>query len=614
MAMTGQQLPGAVGEFGEYLQGLVARLDAAAGWCGVFWQRDPDGMSACFEGREVPPWDVVESLIHDLAQNRGPAEAEQESIRARALHRSAVVAHDADEGARKLLGDRLDVMRDELSYAAGRQQELGALIHGAASEEAERLTLELAWARDDHERASARCVELQVRIGELDHRSTAAGAIAESAAEKVFTADAEGAHHWGDEEAEEEPRPDLPPAEIYRSVDVSAPRPGGAGGSPSGTGPGGGAVHGGSPQRASRFDDPLGVGETYADAPAATSDPGADGRDRGGALHGSRPGTPNAQYVATPRASAPGPGILTGDELLADSGVFTVPDMLTASRSPDLRSSDARTADESAGHPHAFPDTAPSWDEPVASGRPEARPRGARFAGLEADEASAPALPSPTGAAAVPRGARFAGATDDEARRREGGDQLGAMGKRPSQTPHETAEAHRATARTVTDLIRLRAEGRGGEAHAMLCEALDWPAARLPLLAAELHRAGLAADWATFLWEAASMPPEKLAAAAGALAAVGRAEDCRHLLRQGTARPAPEIAEAVLALDAVGRAPEADGLLDACIRARTPDDCAAIAVRDPARLVPRLLNAARDVSGEHHWDLIHALRVAGLTA
>jgi hypothetical protein len=31
-------------------------------------------------------------------------------------------------------------------------------------------------------------------------------------------------------------------------------------------------------------------------------------------------------------------------------------------------------------------------------------------------------------------------------------------------------------------------------------------------------------------------------------------------------------------------------------------------------LVPLLLAAARHVSDERHWDLLHALRVAGLTA
>ncbi|MFF3125862.1 hypothetical protein ACFVRD_26835 [Streptomyces sp. NPDC057908] len=72
------------------------------------------------------------------------------------------------------------------------------------------------------------------------------------------------------------------------------------------------------------------------------------------------------------------------------------------------------------------------------------------------------------------------------------------------------------------------------------------------MLAVELHRAGLDADWATLLWEVSSLPPVALAAAAGALAAAGRPDDCDQLLRQGVARPAAEIADAVVALDRAG--------------------------------------------------------------
>jgi len=71
-----------VREFANYLDGLLARLDQGGGWCGVFWQRDPDGMQACLDGREVPPWDVVEALLQDLAAEYGPGPAIQEKDRA----------------------------------------------------------------------------------------------------------------------------------------------------------------------------------------------------------------------------------------------------------------------------------------------------------------------------------------------------------------------------------------------------------------------------------------------------------------------------------------------------------------------------------------------------
>lgn len=166
----------------------------------------------------------------------------------------------------------------------------------------------------------------------------------------------------------------------------------------------------------------------------------------------------------------------------------------------------------------------------------------------------------------------------------------------------------------VGELVALRAQGRGGEAHAVLCEAAGWPAERLPGLAAELVRAGLAADWATLLWEAASLPPERLAAAAAALGEAGREADSDRLLRQGVSRPTAEVADAALALGAAGRPREADALLDAFVRVRTAAEAAALARRDPDWFAPRLLRAAEARSPAHRRDLVHALRVAGIAA
>ncbi|WP_257003691.1 hypothetical protein, partial [Streptomyces sp. SA15] len=171
--MTLDQLPSQVREFANYLDGLLARLDQNGGWCGVFWQRDPDGMQACLDGREMPPWDVVESLLQDLAAQYGPGGAAPEVERARALHAAALVAYDARPGGRDALGDRFDVMIREQRYAAERQAELGRLLASATTqEEADAIRLDLAWARDDHERATRRCAELRSRMAELDRRST----------------------------------------------------------------------------------------------------------------------------------------------------------------------------------------------------------------------------------------------------------------------------------------------------------------------------------------------------------------------------------------------------------------------------------------------------------
>ncbi|MBT2443590.1 UL36 very large tegument protein, partial [Streptomyces sp. ISL-36] len=147
---------------------------------------------------------------------------------------------------------------------------------------------------------------------------------------------------------------------------------------------------------------------------------------------------------------------------------------------------------------------------------------------------------------------------------------------------------------------------------ALLCEAAAGPPAWLPALAAELHRVGLGADWATLLWEAASLPPDRLASVAGALADAGRAQDCDQLLRQGVARPVEELAGACAALQAEGHHREAHALLTAFVRVRTPEDAARLASADPHGLVPQLLHAARAVSPARERDVLHALRVAGL--
>ncbi|MFF7438605.1 UL36 very large tegument protein [Streptomyces sp. NPDC008122] len=237
--------------------------------------------------------------------------------------------------------------------------------------------------------------------------------------------------------------------------------------------------------------------------------------------------------------------------------------------------------------------------EPVKAAR---RPRGARYAWLEegaeavaADPAPLPTLPA---GGAVPRGARFGGVVEPVA-----------VAEAPTTDP---AEADRAAANAVYALRRLRAQGRSGEAHALLCEALGGPPARLPALAEQLHRAGLGADWSTLLWEAASLPPARLAAVAGVLADAGRTADCEQLLRQGVSRPAEELAGACAALRAEGHHREAHALLTAFVRVRTPEDAARLAAADPHGLVPRLLAAARAVSGARERDLLHALRVAGL--
>ncbi|MFE9996717.1 hypothetical protein [Streptomyces avermitilis] len=532
--MAVEQLPRQVGEFARYLNGLLARLDQDGGWCGVFWQRDPDGMRACLDGWEVPPWDVVEALLQDLAAEYGPGAVAEEAERARSLHAASLSAYDARPGGRDALGDRLDVMLREQRYAAERQAELGRLLPSAGShEEADSVRLDLAWARDDHDRATARCAELRRRMEELDRRA--------------LRAHEQGTQHFP----------------------------------PSGSGTGG----------------------VFRAEEAGQREPDGTGDSRPRRLRPQQQG-----YGPTGHADLSGRTDLTGPTGPTDSTGFAGltgpadPADPVSPTGPTAPTDPPHTTDNPPPVTSAAPATTPKQ-------RGKRRPRGsARFAGMiDAEEtppaATLPAAPAPAPApntGRTPRGARFAGAAEQ------------APAAKPRREPLDD-EARRDTIETVRTLTRLRGEGRSGEAHALLAEATYWPAARFPLLAAELHRVGLGADWATLLWEAASLPADRLVAAADALVAAGRTVDGQQMLRQGVVRPAPEIGEAVLGLTGDGRHREARALLDAYVRIRTPEEAARSVEADPHTLVPLLLEAARGVSEECHWDLVHALRVAGFT-
>ncbi|MEU0310264.1 hypothetical protein [Streptomyces cyaneofuscatus] len=463
--MTVHQHAVDVGTFAQYLREMTARLDPGRGWYGVFTRRDPQGMRSCLDGVEIPPWDVVESLLADLAEVHGAYFAEQVSVRAAALYSASAAAHDRRPGGRQELVHRLELMIREQGRAAERLRTAGAGGVDPADPEA------VAWAHDDHRRASARCAELRKRLAAVTVPHPRAGADPERVPGPA-------------------PEREVAPEPVPNPVPESAPASGG----------------------------------------------------------GEAPGWSRS------RGPAAGPA----------------------------------------------PEPAPR----------RKKPRGARFAGLDVDDEEAtayapspvPALPAPPSeGGSAPRGARFGGGPAEAAAEEAPG---------PAALPDPGAGE--AVAAAVGRLVRLRAEGRSGEAHVVLCEVAAWPAPRLPVLAVALYRAGLAADWTTLLWEASSLPPAGFAAAAGALAAAGRDEDCGLLLRQGVARPAAEVAEAVLALDGAGREGEARALLGAFVRVRTPQEAAELAGGGGDRVLPHLLAAAREVSVEREWDLIHALRVAGV--
>ncbi|MFJ7125166.1 UL36 very large tegument protein [Streptomyces sp. NPDC098101] len=334
---------------------------------------------------------------------------------------------------------------------------------------------------------------------------------------------------------------------------------------------------------------------------AGTGERGRGPIPEGGAPAGRAPAPPVTPTPAAGRAATAEADWIT----TAPADWASAPE---AGRAATASATPAAASPAPAAASPAFAPGPPSKPERSAkAGKAGRRPRGARYAWLEEGDEAREAVPEPApvpvlpAGGAAPRGARFGGAGSEGP---GGGPVVG-----PAEDP---AEAARAAANAVYALRRLRARGRSGEAHVLLCEALGGPPARLPALADELHRAGLDADWATLLWEAASLPPDRLAAVAGVLADAGRAADCEQLLRQGVARPVEELAGACAALHAEEHHREAHALLTAFVRVRAPEDAARLAGADPRGLVPQLLDAARAVSGSRERDLLHAFRVAGL--
>ncbi|MFJ9920933.1 hypothetical protein ACIRSF_16760 [Streptomyces rubiginosohelvolus] len=571
--MTVHQQAYEVGVFAQYLRDLVARLDPGRGWYGVFARRDPAGMRSCLDGVEIPPWDVVESLLADLAALHGARFAEQVSVRAAALYSASAAAHDRRPGGRQELVHRLELMVREQRRAAER-------LRGPDPAEPDAL----AWARDDHDRATARCAELRKRLAAV--------------------AAPEG---W------------------LRSEDGEGLRAG-AGGTAGSAGVGGVA-------------GTAGIAGAAVSGPAGPAGAGRVPRPRAGA-GGAVAGRPHGRGTGAEGEPA------WADDPARESLVEALAPEAPGGWAPEASGAPARLA----GGPYA--DTEPCGPAepspaaephrtPESSGDPEPstpaprrkKPRGARFAGLEVDdEEAAGCAPSPLpgppepgrSGAPAPRGARFGGAAAEAGEHGGRGGQGGHAGRGRGRTGRDRGAdgyadpvapdpaAGQAVAGAVAQLVRLRAEGRSGEAHVVLCEVAAWPAPRLPVLALALHRAGLAADWTTLLWEASSLPPAGFAAAAGALAAAGREADCGLLLRQGVARPAAEVADAALALDGSGRGDRARDLLGAFVRVRTPQEAAELALSGGTGLLPLLLAGAREVSGEAEWDLVHALRVAGV--
>ncbi|EFL22400.1 collagen alpha-1(III) chain, partial [Streptomyces himastatinicus ATCC 53653] len=367
--MAGRQLPAAIEEFASYLRALTRRIDPDKGWYAVFAQRDPDGLRACLDGQEIPPWDVVQALLQDLSAQRGAQTANVAAARAAALYRASITAHDAAPGTREALRARLAAMQRERFAAADRERDLHAAKRAGAgtTPDGDPVDAALAWAQDDHYRATARCEELTARLAALPA-------------------------------APGEPAPPGAPG---------APSPWGGGGGPQ-VAPGGGPA--GRPQPGGARPAPAGAGS--AGVPSATAQwsaagpggpqgaPGAGpaGRPQPGGARpapagaGAPPGAPGAQMPGAPPGPGGGSSAAAGEDEPAGAPPGTERASWVAGglQDPSIAGLGGRTQ----------PDDGPSAPP---------RPRGARFAAAY-DGAPDPAPVPPAEQTAPPRGARFAGA------------------------------------------------------------------------------------------------------------------------------------------------------------------------------------------------------------
>ncbi|WP_329173557.1 hypothetical protein [Streptomyces sp. NBC_01477] len=149
-------------EFTYYFRSLVAALGERPGWYGLYAQREPGAARAHETGLEVPPWDVVRTVLRDLAVNSGAGDVDPgEAGRAYALHRAALAAEDAAPDAEARLRGRLAVATRARETAVSRAREAArAYAHHPTAPRANAL----AWTRDELTRTTSRCTDLHQRL------------------------------------------------------------------------------------------------------------------------------------------------------------------------------------------------------------------------------------------------------------------------------------------------------------------------------------------------------------------------------------------------------------------------------------------------------------------
>ncbi|MFI0899242.1 hypothetical protein [Streptomyces sp. NPDC020983] len=149
-------------EFLHCFRSMIHALGDRPGWYAEYARRDPDAARAHETGHEVPPWDVVRTVLRDLARNAGASDAGPADVgRVHVLHGAAVAAEDARPGAGARLHARLAAAQHAHEAAAARARD-AARAH-ARRPSASRANF-LVWAQDDLERAAGRRAALRDRL------------------------------------------------------------------------------------------------------------------------------------------------------------------------------------------------------------------------------------------------------------------------------------------------------------------------------------------------------------------------------------------------------------------------------------------------------------------
>lgn len=508
--MTRHELPAEIGAFARYFRGMTALLDPDGGWYAVFRQRDPEGLRACLDGAEVPPWDVVESLLHDLAASHENRPVDRETARASRLHAASAAAHDRLPGGLDALRERLRLMQHEQATAAGRADEVMRRLRLVAegSPEADQLEYDLAWVRDDYARATARCTELRERLAVVAEPSNAPASHSTHGAHGAPTPRSSSPAHAA-------------PAPEYGSPEA---RP------------------------------------TAADGWYRAEEPVADDQSVFGRSDGGRPTAPDEWFRPEPgRGGEPRSG--DGGDRGRDSEGWGGPDSRRGTGDPG----------DTGSNPAVRPDDSQEMAQVPGQRRKQRKLRGARYAFTDATDPAAATPITPPAATAAPRGARFGGAQGSGKAR--DGDSEGGMTRQQSEARRaaldtvavlvrlraagRSGEAHvvlyEAAAGPAEQLPFLAAELHRAELGAdwasVLWEVSSLPPDRLAAAAGALAMAGRDADCGVLLRQGISRSAEDIGEVVSALGDAGRAQEVQALLGAFVRARTPEDAARIAAVD-----------------------------------------------------------------